>query len=261
LKAIVGSQRYGFILCLGFFVALYFKPLAGLAKFAVLVTILAGALLTFSRATIVALAGAGVIAIVLDLRPIVAILFRRPRWSSVGRAIIVMSLIVALAVVVAERLKDYWDFIYSRLIQPALTGQLGAAFFSVDFTSSEGARAYLTGLVLDYVAAHPFMGSNFAGLYLLYDELAGSASTHNQFADVLLRTGVLGFLLYAWLIAKIIQNFRADRGVLYGFIAILIYGMFHETFKLGHGSFVFGFLLSYQYWMRRRLGQLAVPQH
>ena len=109
----------------------------------------------------------------------------------------------------------------------------------------------MTALIFEYLAAHPWTGSNYAGIYLLYDQLNGSAATHNQLTDVLLRTGAIGFALYLWLTLRIFQFFRHDKGIFFGLVAVLFYGMFHETFKLSHGGFIFGFLLSYQYWMRR----------
>jgi O-antigen ligase len=127
-----------------------------------------------------------------------------------------------------------------------------SAFWSLNYQSSEGARAYLTNLILDYLAVHPWTGSNFAGLYLIYDELNGRGSAHNQYTDVFFRTGVIGFALYLWMLSRIVVFFRHDRAILVGLVAVLIYGIFHETFKLGHGGFLFGFLLSYQFWMRRQ---------
>jgi hypothetical protein len=256
LKGIVGSQRYGFVLCLAFFMVVYTRRLRGLTKVAALALILCGCLLTFSRSTFVALAGAGFLAILSGMRWDMRVRLRRLRWTTVARGVAVVAFSVALVVLAADRLRDYWSFIDARMIAPALSGQLLSSFLSLNYSSSEGARAYLTALIFDYLAEHPWMGSNYAGLYLLYDELNGAAATHNQLTDVLLRTGVIGFALYMWLTFRILQFFRNDKGVFFGLVAILIYGMFHETFKLGHGAFIFGFLLSYQYWMRRQQGAL-----
>jgi hypothetical protein len=251
LKFLVGSQRYGFVLLLAFFLAIYSTQLKGLVKTAVISILFFGALLTFSRATLVSLAGAGLFA-VLTSGWRIRIGLGRLRWSSVARAVLIVATIAALGVLAAESLGEYWRFINERLIRPAMTGQLLTAFWSFNYQSSEGARAYLTALIFDYVAAHPWTGSNYAGLYLIYDELNGRGSAHNQLTDVLFRTGAVGFALYLWLLGCIILFFRRDRAILVGLVAVLIYGMFHETFKLGHGGFIFGFLLSYQFWMRRQ---------
>jgi hypothetical protein len=252
LRGIVGSQRYGFVLCLAFFLALYSRRLKGLTKASILGVLLCGCLLTFSRATFVALGGAGFLAMLSGIRWGVRLRARRLRWTAVVRAVTVVALVVVVVVLAADRLRDYWSFIDARLIAPALSGELFASFLSSSYESSEGARAYLTGLVFEYLAKYPWTGSNYAGLYLLYEQLNGSAATHNQLTDVLLRTGAIGFALYAWLVFRVLQFFRKDKGIFFGLVAILIYGMFHETFKLGHGAFLFGFLLSYQYWMRRQ---------
>ncbi len=251
LKLIVGSQRYGFVLLLAFFIACYSKQLKGLVKALVIALIFFGALLTFSRATLVALAGAGLFAM-FTARWRVRSKFRRYlRWSTVIHSLLFVVAIIAVVIVAAESLGDYWSFIDQRLITPALTGQLLSAFWSLNYQSSEGARAYLTNLILDYLAVHTWTGSNFAGLYLIYDELNGRGSAHNQYTDVFFRTGVIGFALYLWMLSRIVVFFRHDRAILVGLVAVLIYGIFHETFKLGHGGFLFGFLLSYQFWMRR----------
>ena len=208
--------------------------------------------LTFSRATLVALAGGGLFALFTSGWRIRAGWGRFLRWSTVIHTSLFVVAMIVLIVVAAKSLEDYWSFIDQRLITPAMTGQLLTSFWSLNYQSSEGARAYLTSLILNYVAAHPWTGSNFAGLYLIYEELNGRGSAHNQFTDVLFRTGIVGFALYVWFQARIFVFFRRDRALLVGLVAVLIYGLFHETFKLGHGGFIFGFLLSYQFWMRRQ---------
>ena len=47
-----------------------------------------------------------------------------------------------------------------------------------------------------------------------------------------------------------------DDGLLFGLIAILIYGLVHETFKLSYGSFLFGMLLSFSYSFVKTKGTL-----
>ena len=106
--------------------------------------------------------------------------------------------------------------------------------------------------IYEFFLEHPITGSSFSGLYLLFDEYGGVASTHNQYTDVLLRTGLIGFSLYMWLIVRMTRWYRRERGVFFGLIAVLAFGLFHETFKLGYGGFIFGFLLSYHFWMIRR---------
>ena len=40
---------------------------------------------------------------------------------------------------------------------------------------------------------------------------------------------------------------RRWTAVLIGFVGILFYGLFHETFRMSYGSFIFGMLLSFSY--------------
>jgi len=240
------------VLLLAFFIAVYSTRLKGLVKALVIALIFFGSLLTFSRATLVALAGAGLFALFTGGWRIRGGWRRFLRWSTVIHTLLFVVAMTVLIVVAAKSLEDYWSFIDQRLITPAMTGQLLTSFWSLNYQSSEGARAYLTSLILNYVAAHPWTGSNFAGLYLIYEELDGRGSAHNQFTDVLFRTGVVGFTLYLWFQVRIFLFYRRDRALLVGLVAVLLYGAFHETFKLGHGGFLLGFLLSYQFWMRRQ---------
>ena len=122
LKIVVGSQRYGFVLLLAFFLAVYSPSLRGLARAGVIGLILIGCLLTFSRATLVALAGAGALAIASSMRWDMQIRVRRLRWATVARAALILGGLGALGVYAAEPLLDLWVFIDSRLIDPAISG-------------------------------------------------------------------------------------------------------------------------------------------
>jgi O-antigen ligase len=85
-------------------------------------------------------------------------------------------------------------------------------------------------------------GSGYLGVWTLFQGFAGSA--HNQYADVLFRTGVVGFTAYCFLLFLIgLYLRRRDRGLFWGFLGIVFYGVFHETFKESQGAFVLTFLL------------------
>jgi O-antigen ligase len=113
--------------------------------------------------------------------------------------------------------------------------------------SSEGYRYYVLNQIVEYLSSHPLFGSNFRGLYLLFEEYRGSGSTHSQYTDVFLRTGLLGGVLWLYLLYRILRFCKHDTGLRLGLASVIVYGFFHETFKESQGSFVFAMLLSFSY--------------
>jgi O-antigen ligase len=78
----------------------------------------------------------------------------------------------------------------------------------------------------------------------MFEDLSGAS--HNQLLDVIFRTGILGFLGFIYLLFKIIK-FNLDMqnwAVVVSLAGILTIGIFHETFKLSQGAFVFAFLVA-----------------
>lgn len=76
----------------------------------------------------------------------------------------------------------------------------------------------------------------------MFDDLKCSA--HNQYSDILFRTGLIGFCFYMYILYQIYKFLRDNHpDLLYGYIGILFYGFFHETFKLSQGGFIIAFLL------------------
>ena len=79
------------------------------------------------------------------------------------------------------------------------------------------------------------------GIWILFEDRVGSA--HGQFNDVLFRTGIIGLFVYLFLLYKLGKFLLHNHmGLCLGFIGIIVYGLFHETFKLSHGAFVLAFL-------------------
>lgn len=109
--------------------------------------------------------------------------------------------------------------------------------------SSEGFRIFMISKVFDYLSASPLFGSGYLGVWSMFEDLQGSA--HNQFLDVLFRTGIIGFTLFMYLLFKIMSFLfkQKEKGLFYGVIGVLCIGFFHETFKLSHGAFIFAFLV------------------
>jgi hypothetical protein len=241
-KAQVGSQRYGFILILAFFLVMYDDDQARLKKLLFESILLVGILLTFSRASFVAF---GLTAAFMILRNT-----RRIRVSYMINGVIFCVIMTVI----------FYDTVIGK-IATFFTEYL-LSFRNYDLTAkvtSEGYRLYVFKQILTYVLAHPLFGSNFAGLYLIYPEYETSgASAHGQYNDMLLRTGFLGLAMYVYVLYYLVKHYaRTNKGLFYGLIGILIYGFFHETFKLGHASLIFGVLLGYYLTQREETKQLS----
>jgi O-antigen ligase len=107
---------------------------------------------------------------------------------------------------------------------------------------SEGYRIYMLKMILEFVARNPFTGSGYLGVWIMFEDQSGSA--HNQYTDILYRTGIAGLAAYVYLLVKLfIFLYKKDSGLFWGFVGMLIYGMFHETFKESQGGFIFAFLI------------------
>ena len=256
LKGAVGSQRYGFILALGFFIALYerrlfFGDFVRSQRTVIALILLTSLFLTFSRATVMAVVGTAIYFVWLkyfssqdniDNTRVI----KRSGLNKKLKALILLSSLAGLIFAAfyffgeVGVMKYYKD----RFVQPF---QFDSVSSMTNVGSSEGFRVHLISRVLEYISWNPVSGSNYQGLYLLYEEFKGAASTHNQYMDVLLRTGIFGAAIWLYLIYRIFRFCKPDRGLLLGFVAILIYGLVHETFKLSYASFVFGILLSFSY--------------
>ena len=118
--------------------------------------------------------------------------------------------------------------------------------------TSVGYRIFISDKVLDHVVKNPLTGSGFIGVWTLFENKEGSA--HSQYLDVFFRVGFLGFIFYVFILYKISSFlYKKDTGLFIGFMGILAYGLFHETFKLSQGGFIFAFLLAFYYQNRHIL--------
>lgn len=228
-KAIIGSQRFGFVIILSFFIVMYGNS-SQLKKIGYLLILLCGIILTFSRASFVAFGLTGVFFIIRNIKNI------KINYVINASLLGLLVLFIFRDTIIGEIVS-----FFSKYLSSYQDYNLG------DRATSEGYRVYVFKQIFHYVLEHPLFGSNFAGLYLLFEEYSGvGASAHGQYNDVLLRTGMVGFILYIYVLYRMAKYYAScDQGIFYGFISILIYGLFHETFKLGHGGFIFAILLAY----------------
>jgi len=236
LKGKIGSQRYGFVLLLGFFIVLFggdiFKPTlkCKVFQFIVLFVILSGIFLTFSKTAIVSLVVSLLIYLALNFK-----IFSVFEKFTIKHIIYTSFFLLLIYIGINMFIVIYLDAFLHAL-----------SFDANNHETSLGFRVYMFDLVMQFLAEHPIFGSNYQGIYALYDQLSGG-STHNQFLDVLLRVGLIGFIVWMYIVYKILLTLKADKALFFGFLSILIYGFMHETFKLAWGGFIFGMLLSFSY--------------
>jgi O-antigen ligase len=254
LKGVIGSQRYGFILIFGLLIALFesklfFESKIYIQRFIISIILLFSCILTFSRSTIVTLLLVGLYFVWRSFFINQNFIPGVKQLSSLKIKLIGVLLLLFFFVFLFFLFYIYGDsgilgYYKSRFIQPFMPG---SSSYMMNPNSSEGYRFMLMASVIDYVSLHPIIGSSYQGLYLLYDDFNGVGSVHNQYLDVLLRVGIIGVCFWLYLLHRIFRFCKKDSALLFGFMGILIYGVFHETFKLSYGSFIFGMLLSFSY--------------
>lgn len=239
-KGEIGSQRFGFIYVAAIWICWFYNTkslLSVLAKYVFMVIIAIGLLLTFSRSGIVAFG----VSVFLYVMNNYWAWIRNPQPRSVFKFILIALFIIGFFFVLGAIFPILVEFFNVRLF----SFFLGIGEETVDLSdsdSSEGFRIFLFLKAVEFVTYNPFTGSGFLGIWVLFDDLSGSA--HNQYLDVFFRTGIFGFLAYMYLLFKILNYlYMNDRSLFWGSLGILIYGLFHETFKLSQGAFIFSFLL------------------
>ncbi|HEX2825373.1 MAG TPA: O-antigen ligase family protein [Burkholderiales bacterium] len=239
-KNVVGSQRVGFLYLFALWIV-YLQPVSGIArrvaKQGIAIVLLVGLFLTFSRSSVIALLGS------MGLFWLVGFgdWLRKPRLRAVLVAVAILAATVLALGLVWWLVPVVFDFFDTRLFEYALNSDVVDQDLSNEH-SSGGTRIFLWRHILDFVADNPLTGTGYLGVWSIVGSFSGSA--HNQYADVLLRTGVPGLLAYLGLLAVLLRYLRrVHRGFFWGLIAVLIYGMLHETFKETHGTFMLAFLL------------------
>jgi O-antigen ligase len=150
----------------------------------------------------------------------------------------------------------YFQFFSERFFRVSITPIRVMDFFPYAFfppydttvwlsrDTSEGYRLYMITEIFKFLSHHPLFGSGYLGVWIMFSDLAGSA--HNQLLDVLFRTGFVGFACFLYIVYRIIKFnlYHRHWAVLLSLAGIFTIGMFHETFKLSHGAFVFAFLIA-----------------
>jgi len=237
----VGNQRYGFLYIIGFWLVFFYQSqsfLLRLSKIPLLIIIFLGILLTFSRASIVGLIGSGLVFLIVIFGSKIKLTVKNLGvFSLYGLGV---GIVVAFSGIY-EYIALPFEYFADKLF--AFRSSDGSENFNlVNAASSSGYRIFLIKSILEYVASSPLFGSGYLGIWIILDDGIGSA--HGQLNDVLFRTGIIGLLIYLYLLQKLGSYlYKVDLGLFLGFIGVLVFGLFHETFKVSHGAFVLAFLI------------------
>lgn len=243
-KGEVGSQRFGFIYLMAFWIVYFYKPTKiyfSWLKVMLIGILLLGIFLTFSRSSIIGLIFSMLIYMFFYMKLSNLFNFKNFLWLLLLLPIVIyfiyrfqIDLILILV----------FDFFWERMFS-LLTFSEAKSVELLNFSnpeSSEGYRVYLIDKIINYSSLN-LLGSGYLGIWIVLDGFVGSA--HGQYNDVLFRTGFFGLLVYIYMLSKIWVFLKDHNAALFvGFNATLIYGLFHETYKLGQGTFVLAFLLA-----------------
>ena len=238
-KDLIGSNRYGFIYIIAFWIVFFDKKIFMFSylKESIIFLLVIGICFTFSRATIVSFTFSFFVYSLLYLGSFQISLKKKFKFLLFFLVLSFCSL-VAISAFAPVLLTFYAD----RIIDYVMSGGLATSLSQSDH--SDGIRLIIWSNILNYIADNPLLGSGFLGFWVLNLKDFGF-SAHNQYLDVLFRTGILGFIVYSFLIYRIYKFSKSfDKSLYYGLIGILLYGLFHETFKESQGAFIFSFLIS-----------------
>ena len=238
-KGNLGNHRYGFVYIFAFWILLLNKSQLvslNILRMVGIFIIISGLLLTFSRSGIIALVGS---LLLYFLNYYIKIKFSIKLFIS---SIIYIMFMIFFVFLLFKFLPITFKFFDKYLLSIFTVEGFNELLISLyDKNSSEGYRLFLLGKILNFVSLNPFTGSGFLGCWIMFDDLQCSA--HSQYHDVLFRTGFFGFLIYIYLLFNIFKYLKTThRDLFWGFVSILIYGIFHETFKQSHGAFILAFL-------------------
>tara|TARA_S200000501_G_scaffold276234_2_gene260127 strand:+ start:22718 stop:24079 length:1362 start_codon:yes stop_codon:yes gene_type:complete len=110
--------------------------------------------------------------------------------------------------------------------------------------SSEGYRILIWTKMFNYLYENNSIlhGSGYIGSFVVDNKMKFSA--HSQYFDIFFRTGIIGFSICLIIYLIFLTKFKERNYYLFsGLLGVFIYGIFHETFKLSQGGFLFMFFI------------------
>lgn len=239
-KDLIGTQRFGFIYLLAIWIAFYeFKKvkISILFKILLILILALGLLLTFSRASLVSLFLSFFLMFLHGLFQ----WLKYPDFRKVGKVLGIFIFCLFLVYLLNIFFPIIGQFFDERLFSFFLDSETVQGNLQ-DENSSEGTRIAIQKIIFNFVFSNPFTGTGYLGVWNISNGFTGSA--HNQHTDTLLRTGIVGFSIYIYIVYKLLFFlYKNEKGLFWGVIGMLIYGLFHETFKESQGGFVLSFLI------------------
>lgn len=231
-KANFGSKYEGIVYLFSFWIIFFYNfnyKFGKLLKFLTLIFILFFLFLTYSKASILTLFFSSIIFLLGDIKN-KSIDFKK-------KSIIFFFLLLFLIFILelyfkfyTENFKEMIKFLYD---------------FNLNDFNSEDSTGYRLRIILELsnLSLKDFLfGASYLGINSISDGLIGSS--HNQYVDIFLRSGFFGLFFYLLLLYRILiflKNY--DNSLYYGFISILIYSFFLETFRLSFGAFLLCFII------------------
>lgn len=249
-KDLVGTQRIGFVLNFSFFLVLanvllpvnsgdqtIDRPNVILSIFTV-VTLLIGSVLTFSRSSIISMI---VTLLFLLLREIRLSIKSKFKFSWKNILLFLFPGFLALFAISSKAIGYLFSFYGTYLFEGYLANPEAIADDLGNPQASGGTRIAIQSFSFKLLLSNPIIGNSFRGL----SEISEWGSLHNQYLDILVRSGLLlgGFVLLLQLV-MFLRFFKSpvgskNRTLLYPFVSTLIYGFFHETFRESQGAFLY----------------------
>lgn len=248
-KDLVGSQRVGFVINFALFYLLSARINPTLKRFpmskmgslycSLMMTILAiGSLLTFSRASLISLIVTILFALLFYSRVIFKnLLIFNPKYLLLSLA----SALLLLALCLFQPFDSLMTFYGERLFSGYLGDPDALASDLSNESSSGGTRLSIFKYVFQLLLSNPFLGNSFNGI----SRVTSFGSLHNQYVDILVRAGlILGTMVIITLLVIFLRSMRAPAGsyqriTLLPFVATIVYGFFHETFRESQGAVLY----------------------
>ena len=239
-KGIIGGQRFGFIYLMSFWLIVFYQAkstIFRILKYIFIFILLSGLLLTFARSSVASLFLSIMFFAFFQIK-----IKNKISKKKLKKLIITFFTTVIIFYFLIINYPSVFSFYNLRIIDFLVEGGFYQEFVDSNPKKSLGFRVFIFNEVLNYLSENLFTGSGYLGCWILFEDQ--SCSAHSQYLDVIFRTGFIGFLIYIFILYKILKFLYFNhQDLFYGFFGILIYGFFHETFKLSHGGFVLAFLL------------------